>query len=187
QSTNSTVSIEQTIEVEVAIRHPKYRLVPKYHDIGLLRLKEPIVLTTFVLPACLPSDDHTLPSNGDTLHAAGWGRTAANQRGSSPILQKVDLPKIDNKVCSLHFQNLKKELPLGITKDMMCAGELGKDTCKGDSGGPLVRQLTLNNISCEHEVVGLVSFGVGCGVMGVYTRVSLYLDWITEYIAPDMT
>lgn len=65
---------------------------------------------------------------------------------------------------------------------------------QGDSGGPLSVQAPRQEDAtiCEHTVAGVVSFGVGtgaapCGRLGVYIRVSSYLDWITGYIAPGTT
>lgn len=52
---------------------------------------------------------------------------------------------------------------------------------QGDSGGPLV---------CEsngaHYVVGVVSWGDGCGKRykpGVYANVSKFIDWITRLVS----
>jgi secreted trypsin-like serine protease len=59
----------------------------------------------------------------------------------------------------------------------ICAlGERNMDACQGDSGGPLVR---LNK--GKATLVGLVSFGPGCGLdrtPGVYTEVAYFHDWI---------
>lgn len=37
------------------------------------------------------------------------------------------------------------------------------------------------------EVVGIVSFGIGCGSIwpGIYTRVARYLEWIESHVWPN--
>ncbi|MBO0913825.1 S1 family peptidase [Streptomyces laculatispora] len=59
---------------------------------------------------------------------------------------------------------------------MLCAGEPqgGYDACQGDSGGPLV---------AHGRLVGLVSWGSGCGQAGspgVYTRISAAIGWMAD-------
>jgi secreted trypsin-like serine protease len=67
---------------------------------------------------------------------------------------------------------------------MICAGaEEGKDACKGDGGSPLVCQA----VSGRWHVVGMVSWGIGCGEAerpAVYTNVHEYLDFIYSLIGP---
>jgi secreted trypsin-like serine protease len=72
-----------------------------------------------------------------------------------------------------------------VTPQMICAGAEvdGRDTCPGDSGGPILRRMEDGKL----VQVGIVSFGIGqCGVAalpGVYTRLSLYTDWMREVVA----
>lgn len=56
---------------------------------------------------------------------------------------------------------------------------------QGDSGGPL--QVYHQSQSCMYEIVGVTSFGKGCGSVdtpGVYTRVYHYLEWIESIVWP---
>lgn len=58
-----------------------------------------------------------------------------------------------------------------------------KDTCQGDSGGPLVCMVEGEDEELVYTLVGVTSFGKGCGVKGipgVYTEVADYLDWIHD-------
>ena len=67
-------------------------------------------------------------------------------------------------------------------QSVFCAGSLegGLDACQGDSGGPMLKER-----GGAVEVVGVVSWGIGCGQpgkLGVYTNVSYYYDWINNHI-----
>ena len=62
----------------------------------------------------------------------------------------------------------------------------GRDSCVGDSGGPIFKK----GPDGKFVQVGIVSFGVGkCGqaaVPGVYTRLSLYSDWLKDTVAKSV-
>ena len=112
----------------------------------------------------------------ELLEVTGWGRTA--EKGpASEILQKGELPYIENATC-----NAKDALNGQIKPGMMCAGyrDGGIDSCLGDSGGPLVRRGKDGPV-----LVGVVSWGEGCARKlryGVYTRVDAYSGWIADTI-----
>ena len=79
------------------------------------------------------------------------------------------MPIVDRATCIA-------ENPYRITENMLCAGYKNgkKDACQGDSGGPLV-------VPGGKELVGIVSFGDGCGKPekpSGYTRVATMLDFI---------
>lgn len=76
----------------------------------------------------------------------------------------MTVPVISNRDC----QDLYDDFGATILSLMICAGEEGKDACQGDSGGPVV-----HNVGGNYELVGTVSWGVGCGrddAVGVYGR-----------------
>ena len=52
------------------------------------------------------------------------------------------------------------------------------DTCQGDSGGPMI---SIGN-NDEVTIEGIVSWGIGCGDMGFYCRMSYYQPWIKEFL-----
>lgn len=58
------------------------------------------------------------------------------------------------------------------------------DSCRGDSGGPL-QIVDHNNVT---NIVGIVSFGIGCGNEnpGIYTRVAHYIEWIASHVWADV-
>jgi secreted trypsin-like serine protease len=165
------------------IRHPSYNDGTLDNDIALLRLDTPVTIgdgtnSPYTKTAAIPLVPATI-GNLASVNAwvTGWGRTT--EGGSSTnILQKVQLPIIENSVCN-DINHYNGE----ITSNMMCAGfdAGGKDTCQGDSGGPLV---VWNTGTGQWNLAGIISWGYGCAqpyTPGVYTRVSQYVSWIYSY------
>ncbi|XP_042893484.1 venom peptide isomerase heavy chain-like [Penaeus japonicus] len=183
QDTTETSKVEQLIRGRF-ILHPEFNHF-KYYDIALIALEKPAVLTQSVLPACLPTDPKK-DFVGEVATVAGWGYIGVGASVITDILRKVTVPVIDLLECQhMTPDPYGQNTPLGLMEDQICAGAPGKDSCQGDSGGPLLYQATRDGVACEHTVIGVVSFGKGCGRLGVYTRVSSYLDWITGFIAPN--
>lgn len=165
---------EMTLLVKQHITHPQYNPITVDNDIALLQLSGPAKFSQYILPACLPSHDlaeRMLHRNGTLTIVTGWGKDNETAQRFSSTLNFMEIPIVDHKECSKHMMN-------NLTQNMLCAGVLGqiKDACEGDSGGPMM--------TLFHDtwfLVGLVSWGEGCGQknkLGIYTKVSSYLDWI---------
>nr|XP_039251939.1 plasminogen-like isoform X1 [Styela clava] len=147
------------------------------HDIALVQLETPFIITKHVRVACLPEPDYEVPG-GSFCVVTGWGRTYDDKpRGD---LKQAVLPVHSYEDCNSYLSSHY----MG-DKTQMCAGWKGEgvDTCKGDSGGPLV---CLNN--GRWTLQGVTSWGPsGCqdkqGNYGSYSRVSKYMGWIKEEMA----
>eukprot|EP00121_Abeoforma_whisleri_P010911 Awhi_evm1s10062 len=109
----------------------------------------------------------------------GWGQLTEKgprQQGTfDSTLHAVSFYIVEDQECIDVYSNQFKSTNL-------CAGyaEGGKDSCQGDSGGPLMLGNNLTLIS-RSLLIGLVSFGTGCGrpdTYGSYTRVASYIEWI---------
>ncbi|CAG9098230.1 unnamed protein product [Plutella xylostella] len=110
--------------------------------------------------------DHNKLRNKKNFRVAGYGKTKYNQQ-----------PFENTKFMKTTLQYVKKKRCLRLIQEKLgphvfCLGgsKKGRDTCQGDSGaGVLWQNLT----------VGMVSFGIGCGVKpGVYVRVFNFRSWL---------
>ncbi|XP_049300993.1 serine protease snake-like [Anopheles funestus] len=169
---------EQVVQI---IKHPYYKARTVYNDIALLKLANPVPFSSRIRPACLYSSPTIERAKAIAI---GFGSTEAYGAGSKELL-KVSLDLFTTPACAVFFQR-NRRVPQGLQDTHVCAGFLagGHDTCTGDSGGPL--QISTNDEACVAQVIGITSFGIGCGsaTPGIYTRVSEYIDWIESTVWP---
>ncbi|XP_035150536.1 coagulation factor VII isoform X1 [Callithrix jacchus] len=151
------------------------------HDIALLRLHQPVVLTDHVVPLCLPEQtfsEMTLAYVRFSL-VSGWGQLL--DRGAKALeLMAINVPRLMTQDC-LEQSEKTRGYP-NVTEYMFCAGyrDGSKDSCKGDSGGPHATRYR-----GTWYLTGIVSWGQGCaavGHFGVYTRVSQYTEWLHKLL-----
>lgn len=151
--------------------HPNYNSRFTHNDAAILRLASKAPHTDYIQPICLPDiQDGDLA--GEAVKVIGWGATRFRGR-SSTILMENDFTVWSVADCKKRFQ---RSFPNQITETNICAGGTQNDACNGDSGGPLMYRK-----KNSYAVVGIVSWGVGCGQFhypGVYTRVTSFLTWI---------
>lgn len=113
---------------------------------------------------------------------AGWGALSEVGYGVR-FLKQLELPIVPRDVCE---KSLQKTPRLGdefeLHESFICAGGVANiDTCKGDGGAPLFCPLPGQFL--RYQQVGIVSWGVGCGDLGVpalYTNVPLFRKWVDE-------
>ncbi|XP_017781183.1 PREDICTED: serine protease snake-like [Nicrophorus vespilloides] len=181
---NISDSVSKTFEdfqVLRVHRHPLYKRPSKYNDIALLELDRLVKTTLYIQPACLNINITDSPHN---LIATGWGLLSFFGRAAEH-LQKLYLNHVNNTKCRLNYDVNERSLNKGIQEQhQICAGFVGRDTCKGDSGGPL----QFKNPRGTYYIYGITSFGKPCLLTpspGVYTRVAYYIDWIENIVWPN--
>ncbi|XP_019503996.1 PREDICTED: tryptase alpha/beta-1-like [Hipposideros armiger] len=173
---------DKLLPVSRILTHPKYYTFWNGADIALLKLKDPVNISSHVKVVTLPPASETFPS-GTVCWVTGWGDVDNGVPLPPPFpLMQVKVPIVENGICDTNYHT---GLSTGdnvqiVRDDMMCAGITNKGVCQGDSGGPLVCKV--NNTWLQ---AGVVSWGKRCAQPngpGVYTRVTYYLEWIRQYV-----
>ena len=156
-------------DVSCIIPHKEYNSKTFDKDFAILILKEAITLHDKAVAACLPFSNTKETFEGKKVTVSGWGKL---HNGKHPDkLHHVDVQVISNKKCASYYGV--------ITKFMICTRSPGSkivDACAGDSGGPLIY-----DDNGKATLVGVVSYGDGCGkpgVPGVYARITSVKKWI---------
>ncbi|OQV17878.1 putative Ovochymase-1 [Hypsibius exemplaris] len=175
--------------ISKVIPHPLYNNDPvEQQDFCLLKTSTPITFNDHVKPVCLGEEGDEIV--GKTCYVTGWGRTVDSQWApTSPVLQQAAVNIDDRAACHRTYNNLRfpspnQDIRLFISEDMLCASSNNKDSCQGDSGGPLV----CLNARGTYNLVGVVSWGVGCavpGIPGVYGKTSTALEWIASTLSSN--
>ncbi|XP_069484631.1 ovochymase-1 [Ambystoma mexicanum] len=179
--------IEQTTSVARVELHPQYNTRGNFNnDIALLYLATPLQFGKYVQPICLPHPDDYF-AVGTLCSVTGWGLTSEGGKMSAKQ-QIVKLPIIDQAMCNYA---LTSQDITSIDDTCLCAGfpSGGRDACQGDSGGPLACKVS----SGSWVLVGVVSFGIGCGRAwdnaslvldtgspGLFARVSKLMSFVTK-------
>ncbi|XP_043468779.1 trypsin-3-like isoform X2 [Leptopilina heterotoma] len=140
--------------------HGNFNLNTLQNDFAVIQIDRPIPFANYVSvnTACLPT---SVPAPGTRCWTAGWGVSSFNNGQYQNLLKQVEVSILAPAMCQLRLRNSR----LGVffnfdAASFICAGgEPGRDACTGDGGGALVCEVATN----QFQVVGLTSWGVGCG------------------------
>ena len=170
-------------EVSKIIINPDYDSDTHSVDIALLKLRNPLPVTSRQRPIALPGFADW-PANGTPALITGWGNTSSTGRDMPIQLQKATVEVIGSPSATKCGEyDAGKYIP----ETMLCAGIPvvgGIDACQGDSGGPLAIR-----VDGTYYLAGVTSWGRGCaqpGFPGLYARVTTYVDWITRTQRADL-
>ncbi|TSW48760.1 hypothetical protein Baya_13459 [Bagarius yarrelli] len=167
-SLSKSEDTKQIFDIGAIYNHPNFNPANYDNDIALVKLTQPVTETDAVKPLQFQRAGGTDPDTDATVDTAGWG-SLDNLGNRADKLHEVTVTVKNRPICSR-----SNSYGQSFTKNMLCAGKPGKDTCDGDSGGPLL----YNGIA-----VGITSNGGrSCGSTrkpGLYTIISHYSDWIT--------
>jgi len=162
-----------------------------YRDFSLLVLNEKVVMNDYIQPIRLPPKKDQ-DYEREYLFTSGWGATelritdkGVESTGSSDVPKQamVQVLPHDAATCrSLGFDpygcfHCEQEAQICTYGVKNFNSTVVEDACQGDSGGPLF----LNDGSNAPTLIGVVSFGNGCGQLkspAVFAKVDNVLDWI---------
>jgi len=153
----------KVIDVAKAYQHPDYNSNPVGNDLTVLILTEHATVT----PRAIAQD--SMLEGAVTVRLAGYGNTDVFSSGGYGIRRMVDVPLASDD--PRYGADVTREFVAG-------APFLDRDSCNGDSGGPAYVRA-----DGSWHLVGATSRATAstvrpCGDGGIYTRVSVFEDWI---------
>ncbi|MFF5900051.1 S1 family peptidase [Streptomyces argenteolus] len=160
----------QEIPVRSAWVNPGYDPHTNAADLAVLTLSRALPANS-VIPMAGAGSTAYEPGTAATVY--GWGDTTGYGAYASG-LRATTVRVLPDTECAHAYPGGSQGAY--DASSMLCAGDPagGRDACQGDSGGPLV---------ARGRLVGLVSWGSGCGSPGspgVYTRVSAAIRWMAD-------
>ncbi|XP_024123552.1 complement C1s subcomponent [Oryzias melastigma] len=150
------------------------------NDIALIRFKTRVNLGPNICPICLP-DVNRVMLEDEQGTVSGWGGTDRYRASRFLLYAHISVYSLDT--CR-STPVLPKVGTMIFTKNMLCAGADGKDSCGGDSGGPFILPM-LSPAGGPYHLAGIVSWGAPCkdgANKGYYTKVQNYIEWIKNTI-----
>ncbi|CAL1295092.1 unnamed protein product [Larinioides sclopetarius] len=168
----------QTIRVVSTFIHHNFNSINLDNNVALLKLQKPVDLNN-VCVVCLPTSGQ-MPAGNAKCTVTGYGFITKEGEMSLKI-RAAEVPIVDDTEC---MTNVTEALvnPFILPASSFCAGgESQQDDCQGDAGGPLACE-----ISGHHELIGLVSWTLGCGrndVPSIYVKVPAFMGWINQVIS----
>ena len=189
----SSATFQRRVVTKIII-HPNYNTNGAVNDIAILQFAALKNTGNSSLGfICLPMTNQDPFRNNADLVAIGWGYTYEGSGSVSNSLRQVTIQTYSSTSTDCVQSGLRN------SNAQFCAGNVaggkGKyslpycfhmtlvfysDTCQGDSGGPLMA--FVNN---QWVLAGITSIGPGCaraGYVGIYTRVSSYISFITSTV-----
>ncbi|KRJ97130.1 trypsin beta [Drosophila yakuba] len=162
QSNGTLVKVAAVIIHEYYV-HKEYPFFVQ-NDIAVVRLSERLEFTNKVQPIPLAESN---PEPGTMSFATGWGSMYGTDAGD-PSKGPINLQGVKLRIQTPNF------CAVSNGQSTICAGNVGKTTCKGDSGGPLV---------INRKLVGVTSGNFEyCWSSAFFSSVPYFREWILNAI-----
>uniref|UniRef100_A0A8C3UBM4 Peptidase S1 domain-containing protein n=1 Tax=Catharus ustulatus TaxID=91951 RepID=A0A8C3UBM4_CATUS len=163
--------------INKVVIHRDYKRIDFRYDIALMQLNQPVQCSSYIQLACVATPTLKV-SELSNCWIAGWGQTTKRSAGKTDNLQEAKVQLIDLQLCNSTDWYAGEIHPYNLCAGATNISLILSALLQGDSGGPLMCQ---DNSADYWWVVGLTSFGNGCGRArqpGVYISTQHFYEWI---------